>query len=229
MGHVLRLRVVAEGVETEAQLRYLQRLGCDEVQGFYISQPVSAERVTAMLTENRCWIPKPLSADDRRVLLIVDDDTDVVQALLRQLGSDAYTVLTAQSAGAAFELLATHDVRVVISDQRMSGIDGVGFLSRVRELYPDTVRMLLTAHADLELITEAVNKAGSTSSSPSPGRPLNCADSSARPSPTMRRLPGRRPPGRSSRDRPSAMAYQNGERCRSATPDDVRSLRAKPF
>ena len=158
MGHVLRLRVVAEGVETEAQLRYLQRLGCDEVQGFYISQPVPAERVTAMLAENRCWIPKPLSADDRRVLLMVDDDTDVLQALLRQLGSDTYTVLTAQSAGAAFELLATHDVRVVISDQRMPGIDGVGFLSRVRELYPDTVRMLLTAHADLEVITEAVNK-----------------------------------------------------------------------
>ncbi|MGH8565010.1 MAG: EAL domain-containing protein [Gammaproteobacteria bacterium] len=158
MGHVLRLRVVAEGVETEAQLRYLQRLGCDEVQGFYISQPLTAERVTAMLHEDRCWIPKPMSADDRRVLLIVDDDTDVVQALLRQLGSDYCTVLSAQSAGAAFDLLATHEVRVVISDQRMPGIDGVGFLSRVRELYPETVRMLLTAHADLDLITEAVNK-----------------------------------------------------------------------
>lgn len=47
---------------------------------------------------------------------------------------------------------------MVISDQRMPGIDGVGFLSRVRELYPETVRMLLTAYADLELITEAVNK-----------------------------------------------------------------------
>ncbi|MGH8590023.1 MAG: EAL domain-containing protein, partial [Gammaproteobacteria bacterium] len=158
MGHVLRLRVVAEGVETEAQLRYLQRLGCDEIQGFYVSQPVPAERVTAMLTEDRCWIPKPVSADDRRVLLIVDDDTDVVQALLHQLGSDDCTVLTAKSAGAAFDLLATHEVRVVISDQRMPGIDGVGFLSRVRDLYPETVRVLLTAHADLELITEAVNK-----------------------------------------------------------------------
>ncbi len=158
MGHVLRLRVVAEGVETEAQLRYLQRLGCDEVQGFYISQPVPAERVTAMLTENRCWIPKPVSTDNRRMLLIVDDDTDVIQALLRQLGSDDCTVLSAQSAGAAFDLLATHEVRVVISDQCMPGIDGVGFLSRVRELYPETVRMLLTAHADLDLITEAVNK-----------------------------------------------------------------------
>ena len=89
---------------------------------------------------------------------MVDDDTDVLQALLRQLGSDTYTVLTAQSAGAAFELLATHDVRVVISNQRMPGLDGVGFLSRIRELYPDTVRMLVTAHADLEVITEAVNK-----------------------------------------------------------------------
>jgi len=56
--------------------------------------------MTLMLNENRCWLPKPLSPDDRPILLIVDDDTDVVQALLR-------TVLTATSAEAAFDPLAT--------------------------------------------------------------------------------------------------------------------------
>jgi diguanylate cyclase (GGDEF)-like protein len=42
LGHNLRLRVVAEGVETEEQLQFLQRLGCDEYQGFYFSKPVAA-------------------------------------------------------------------------------------------------------------------------------------------------------------------------------------------
>jgi predicted signal transduction protein with EAL and GGDEF domain len=42
MGHALRLQVVAEGVETEAQLRYLSSAGCDLVQGFVFSPPLPA-------------------------------------------------------------------------------------------------------------------------------------------------------------------------------------------
>jgi diguanylate cyclase (GGDEF)-like protein len=41
LGHALHLKVIAEGVETEAQLRFLQRHGCDEVQGFYYGEPVA--------------------------------------------------------------------------------------------------------------------------------------------------------------------------------------------
>ncbi len=42
MGHALNLKVIAEGVETAAQLAFLQRHGCDEIQGFYFSKPMSA-------------------------------------------------------------------------------------------------------------------------------------------------------------------------------------------
>ena len=49
IGHSLDLKVVAEGVETEAQLEYLRKHGCDEVQGFYFSQPVPPEAFRKLL------------------------------------------------------------------------------------------------------------------------------------------------------------------------------------
>ncbi|MFC5511679.1 EAL domain-containing protein [Massilia jejuensis] len=47
MAHALRMTVVAEGVETAAQLRILQEIGCDEVQGFHISRPLAAQDIEA--------------------------------------------------------------------------------------------------------------------------------------------------------------------------------------
>jgi diguanylate cyclase (GGDEF)-like protein/PAS domain S-box-containing protein len=47
MGHSLRLKVIAEGVETEQQLEFLRRNGCDEVQGFYFARPMSAPDFSA--------------------------------------------------------------------------------------------------------------------------------------------------------------------------------------
>jgi EAL domain-containing protein (putative c-di-GMP-specific phosphodiesterase class I) len=41
--HSLKLKVVAEGVEAEEQFRLLRLLGCDEIQGYYVSKPLSAE------------------------------------------------------------------------------------------------------------------------------------------------------------------------------------------
>lgn len=51
LGHNLRLKVVAEGVETEEQLRFLQRVGCDEYQGYFFSKPVSVPNFYSLLEE----------------------------------------------------------------------------------------------------------------------------------------------------------------------------------
>ncbi|MGQ7846583.1 EAL domain-containing protein [Granulosicoccus sp. 3-233] len=53
MAHALNLRVVAEGVETNAQLDVLDQLGCDEVQGYLISRPQQAGQITAFLVNQR--------------------------------------------------------------------------------------------------------------------------------------------------------------------------------
>jgi EAL domain-containing protein (putative c-di-GMP-specific phosphodiesterase class I) len=52
LAHSLRCKVVAEGVETEAQLHYLRRHNCDQVQGYYFSRPVSSEDFKSLLCED---------------------------------------------------------------------------------------------------------------------------------------------------------------------------------
>jgi diguanylate cyclase (GGDEF)-like protein len=53
MARSFKIRVVAEGVETEAQLRYLQQNGCDEIQGYYASRPVPSDEAGRLLREDR--------------------------------------------------------------------------------------------------------------------------------------------------------------------------------
>lgn len=53
MAHSLRLKVIAEGVETETQLAFLRSKNCDEIQGYYFSRPLPATEMAALLGENR--------------------------------------------------------------------------------------------------------------------------------------------------------------------------------
>ena len=58
LAHNLGLQVIAEGVETEEQLRYLHFLDCDQVQGYHIARPMSAADVSAHIAEHRARYPK---------------------------------------------------------------------------------------------------------------------------------------------------------------------------
>jgi len=53
LGHALQLKVIAEGVETDAQMRFLRRNGCDEVQGFFYGEPVSPDAHARLLEKAR--------------------------------------------------------------------------------------------------------------------------------------------------------------------------------
>jgi thioredoxin reductase (NADPH) len=101
------------------------------------------------------------------VLLTVDDDPDVLQAVERDLRtrySDRYRILRAASANEALDTLnrlkSRNDaVALLLADQRMPELDGVGFLAQATELFPSAKRALLTAYADTNAAIEAINSA----------------------------------------------------------------------
>jgi two-component system, probable response regulator PhcQ len=91
-------------------------------------------------------------------VLLVDDELHIVEAIKRVLRKEDYAVLTAGSAEEALGLLAQESVDVVISDEKMSGMCGSEFLALVYQRYPETVRIILTGHADLEVALRAINQ-----------------------------------------------------------------------
>ncbi|MYM68174.1 EAL domain-containing protein [Pseudoduganella sp. FT55W] len=158
MAHSLKLNVIAEGVEKDAQLSYLRRHGCDEMQGYYFSRPLPADDFEAMLREGRrMQAPVDESMVEQQTLLIVDDDAFMLDVLTDFLSQDGYRILTAQTAAEGFDILARHRVQVILCDQCMPLMSGTEFMERVKNLAPDTFRIMLSAYADLTPIMAAIN------------------------------------------------------------------------
>ncbi|MRR50095.1 MAG: EAL domain-containing protein [Rhodocyclaceae bacterium] len=158
LSHNLGLLVIAEGVETQAQLHFLSARNCDEMQGFFFSRAIPAADFEALLrTGKKLALPSDNQAPGQCILL-VDDEPSILSALRRLLRREGYTIFTAASGAEGLELLATHEVGVVISDARMPEMSGAEFLGRVREMHPDTVRIMLSGYTDLDAVTSAVNR-----------------------------------------------------------------------
>jgi thioredoxin reductase (NADPH) len=105
-------------------------------------------------------MPKP-------ILLAIDDDTSVLEAVVQDLrrhyGQD-YRIVRAASGAAALDICRQlHErkdtVALFLSDQRMPGMTGVDFLQQALTIYPNAKRVLLTAYADTEAAIRAINSA----------------------------------------------------------------------
>jgi CheY-like chemotaxis protein len=160
LAHGLKLKVVAECVETESQLNFLATHGCDEMQGYYFARPAAPDEIEAMLREGRRLQRSAGGIPARPPVLLLDDSEQDLLLLEEILRADGFPVLKATDPRRAFEVLASEPVGIAISDQGMPGMSGVEFLGHVRKLYPGIVRILATGTHDPRAIADAVNEAG---------------------------------------------------------------------
>jgi len=102
------------------------------------------------------------------VLLTVDDDREVLAAVGRDLKHryrDRYRVIAARSGAEALEVVRElkrrgEAIALLLADQRMPAMNGIEFLGEARALYPDAIRVLLTAYADTDAAIAAINQVG---------------------------------------------------------------------
>ncbi|EEF26972.1 two-component system sensor histidine kinase/response regulator, putative, partial [Ricinus communis] len=155
----LGVRVAADGVHTDAQCAFLRDNLCDLIQGELYAAPLPPADLGTLLRDDRRLPPHLLRVQARRrTLLLVDDEVNILSALKRLLRPDGYDILTAGSGEQGLALLARQPVDVIISDQRMPGINGADFLREARKLRPDTIRIMLSGYTELQSVTDAVNE-----------------------------------------------------------------------
>lgn len=91
-------------------------------------------------------------------IMLVDDESNVLSALKRALFEEPLEITSVTSAEEALDIMKADQFKVVVSDERMIGMQGSEFLAQVRRLHPDTIRIMLTGHATLEAAMKAVNE-----------------------------------------------------------------------
>ena len=94
----------------------------------------------------------------RPKILFVDDEPHNTKAIIRALRKEPFDILTAESGMEGLDVLANESVDIIVSDERMPGMSGSEFLARACRQYPETIRIILTGHADVNAAIRAINE-----------------------------------------------------------------------
>ncbi len=101
------------------------------------------------------------AAAGKTTILVVDDEPRVVRAVARVFAGGPVRVVTATDPREALvEVTRQPELRLVISDYLMPGMDGLEFLGEVQKFNDALIRIILTGHADLEAVLKAINQVG---------------------------------------------------------------------
>lgn len=91
-------------------------------------------------------------------VLFVDDEENILYSVERLFSDKDIRIFKAVNAEKALQIIMKENIAVMVSDHLMPGIKGIELLSKVKEISPDTVRILMTAHADLATAIKAINE-----------------------------------------------------------------------
>lgn len=92
-----------------------------------------------------------------RAVLIVDDESCVLNSLVRELRKEPYQILTATSGVEGLKILQDRRIAVIVSDMQMPYMNGIEFLTQAGALCPGSVNMVLSGHSDSSLVMSAIN------------------------------------------------------------------------
>ena len=119
----MNLSVIAEGVETKAQVDRLRQIGCDYVQGFFFARPVAPDQFEDLFYRTRIAVPQPVhtgeAAPARKPMMLVADEDAAYRDFVRGVFADRYDLIEADSAQHVLEYLAQHKSSVdamILSD-----------------------------------------------------------------------------------------------------------------
>lgn len=94
---------------------------------------------------------------EKKKILIVDDEEDNIAILYRTLKRD-FDVIKTTSPVEGLKLLQENDIKIILSDHNMAEMDGVEFLKRSFEICPQSIRLLVTAYSDSNILINAINE-----------------------------------------------------------------------
>ncbi len=157
----LGMRVLAEGVETESQLRFLARYGCDQLQGYLLCRPAVPEEVESRVMLRSDLRPANLQVNlPSQGLLLLEDDP-VEAALLHDVLQDAgYRVYLAEDLDTALSRMGSEAIDLILSDHYLQHTTGVEILERIRRFYPEVPSIMLSGTDEQAVVVDAVNRAG---------------------------------------------------------------------
>ena len=96
------------------------------------------------------------NTNNKARVLFVDDERRVLNSMRGMFRRDFDLFLTTEGA-TAVKIAAENPIDVIVADQRMPGMSGIEVLGKVRELSPDTIRILLTGYADPTAVEGSIN------------------------------------------------------------------------
>ncbi len=164
MAHKLKVKSVAEGVETQQDWDTLKTIGCDTAQGYFIAKPMNARALGDFVAnynfKSATVTPQATLDISKMNILFVDDDDFTRNIFLRVLKDYGFTrIADTESAESAIKLLGSSKFDLIITDVDMQGMNGIELVQLIRSgkthAKPDTRIVILSSFSHTEVLGSA--------------------------------------------------------------------------